>query len=471
MEVSFKPTSVRSGEPVDVLIEGVPEEFIGRAGEIVVVGIDSVETHWVGSIGGEVDADGRIGGRFEPALADQTVLEIASLRLSATDSDLERAWDLSGAKTARCLVADELEEMTASDLAARALTLSQAQVARFEGPLGDAAAEGALEHRVLCVVERLKSTRELRLPAASLIPLTVGNPGSGEPPLLDALLEHLGWAARTDAKWWTDQSASGRPWTALVIGPVYATNHDEAAKLAWVMRDRLTDVLALTRGSSPRPLATVVEQRQQPSGVKWRIYQEDENYRGNLVGGFIAGEDQRELLAADAAMAADPLLALCVRLFRDAQGERDVDAAYFRYWSLLEALSGGRFPGAHAPVTLMDGSTWPGQHNTTGYAGPRVYALIAGHLTGINEASAVAPAASLYEAVRAWYGRRNATGHYGALRPNDSAQQGKGWYRWAMKTWATGGLGAAGQPWLWTLQQTASLVLRRELSNVGRTLI
>jgi hypothetical protein len=444
-------------------------EFAGRSAEVVVVGVDHIESHWQTTVSGTVGEDGALVGRWEPSLADETVLEAVRIRLAPNESADEQSWELSGDSVGRCIVEGDDRGWMPHDIAKRADELRAKQESRYGQPIGDPTAAGAREHRVLCVIERLRSTVELKLPGARLIPLTVGNIGSGVPPVVDAILDNLGWPSRLDPVRWTECSAAARPWTAIVLEPVYAADRHEAARLAWVVRDRISDVLALTRGSSPRPLVTVVEQRQHPDGVKWRYYHEDERYKGNLIGGFIAGEDQRELLMADAAMAADPLLALCVRLFRDAQRETDPDAAYFRYWSLLETLSGGRFGSRHQPVALLDGGMWPGDHNTTASAAPRVYALISSHLAGIDETSSVAPAGSLYEGVRAWYGRRNATGHYGRFNDADPVQQAQPWFKWAVKTKSHPGSGFGS--WLWALQQASADVLRRELISVGRSVV
>jgi hypothetical protein len=457
---------VQTGEAVEVTVSGIPTEFAGRSAEVVVVGIDRFETHWQAVIPGRVTEKGALVGRWEPSLADETVLETVRVRLATNESEGAWSWELSGSSAGRCILGGEHRDWMPNDLARRADELRAQQESRYAQPTGDPEGAGAREHRVLCVVERLRSTRELKFPGARVVPLDIGNPGSGEPPYVEAILDNLGWPTRIERTWWAEHSAKARPWTAIVISPVYAPGHNDAAQLAWRVRDRITDVLALTRGSSPRPLVTVVEQRQHPNGVKWGYYFEDDSYRGNLIGGFIAGEDQRELLMADAAMAHDPLLALCVRLFRDAQGETDADAAYFRYWSLLETLSNGRFGAPHQDVALLDGSSWPSTHNTTEYAAPRVYALVASHLDGRSETSHVAPAPSLYEAVRAWYGRRNATAHHGRFDDACPAQQARPWFKWALETKSSPDRGFGS--WLWTLQDIANLVLRRELMAVGR---
>lgn len=71
--------------------------------------------------------------------------------------------------------------------------------------------------------------------------------------------------------------------------------------------------------------------------------------------------------------------------------------------------------------------------------------------------------------VRAWYGRRNATGHYGRFNDADSAQRAQPWFKWAVKTQtpAHSGFGS----WLWVLQNITSFVLRRELASIGRPAI
>lgn len=109
-------------------------------------------------------------------------------------------------------------------------------------------------------------------------------------------------------------------------------------------------------------IATVVEQCRGQNVGPFRVYHEDEVYAGNLIGGFTSGEDQHGLLIQDAALRADPLLALCVSLFRDAQVERSADAQYFRLWSVLETLSAARLPPGQT-VTLLDGSGWEARHD------------------------------------------------------------------------------------------------------------
>lgn len=89
--------------------------------------------------------------------------------------------------------------------------------------------------------------------------------------------------------------------------------------------------------------------------------------------------------------------------------------------------------------------------------------------SGVDEASFVRPANDLYEAVRAWYARRNATAHYGLFVPGDPQQTSQSWYKRALATTAPPGDGPMG--WLWSFRQAVASILHRDLQRVGRPLV
>jgi hypothetical protein len=187
----------------------------------------------------------------------------------------------------------------------------------------------------------------------------------------------------------------------------------------------------------------------------------------DLLGGFTSGEDQAGLLAQQAALHSDALLRLCVDLYSEALADPSPDARYLRLWSVLETLSGARLPSGQ-PVQRLDGTAWPDHPGTTSVAAARVYRLIADHLQSrsVDEPSFVSPASDLYEAVRAWYARRNATGHYGRFVVGDPRQVARGWYERAQQTVAAAG---APEAWLMTFQQATASVLQWELMAVEDT--
>jgi hypothetical protein len=119
-------------------------------------------------------------------------------------------------------------------------------------------------------------------------------------------------------------------------------------------------------------------------------------------------------------------------------------------------------------VTLLDGSPWPTDSGSAKYAVPRVYQLLK---TGLSSQAEIAIEADLYTTIRGWYGRRNATAHYGTFDPSNPTQQKKGWFADAISTRrnSSGDL-VEGEPWLHGLRETVTLLIKRELhSHQGST--
>lgn len=353
---------------------------------------------------------------------------------------------------------------TAQEADRRRAELERDQEARYARGLGDRSAAGSIEHRVLCAVERLLVTTRLRLAGVEILPVAHRPRGEEQRAMIDAILTQVDWPTRIDPQPWGDRVAPNRPWTAIVCAPVWARDLDEAATLAWGARDEVIAVLGLNRRARGRSVATVIEQLQPDDSIRHHVYVEDARYSGNLVGGFISGEDQPSLLAQQAAMHSDALLRLCVDLYSEAIADPSPDARYLRLWSLLETLSGARLQSGKR-VKRLDGTPWPDKRRGT-TAEPRVYRLIADYIrtSGIDERIFVSPASDLYQAVRAWYARRNATGHYGRFVVGDPRQAARPWHADAQATVA-----AAGAPdaWLSTFQNATEKVLQWELMTVG----
>jgi len=457
IEVLLSPRALRDGDTLKVHVEGA-EDLAGQTASVVLVRTDDIETGWVASLGVEIGANGvadaewaNVGlGRESAVFA--VAIEVAGQRQAVDSSEVS-------------VVNPAAAVTTLEEAHARRTALVRDQEGRYARGLGDPSATGSIEHRVLCAVERLLVTTPMRLAGVEVLPVAHRPRGEEQRAMIDALLAHVGWPTRIDPQAWRDRVEPSRPWTAIICAPVWATSLEEAAALAWSSRDELIAVLGLNRGARGRSVATVVEQRQPDDSIRHRVYVEDARYGGNLLGGFASGEDQAGLLVQQAAMHSDALLRLCVDLYSEALADPSPDARYLRLWSLLETLSGARLQKGQA-VQRVDGTAWPDQPGTTSAAAPRVYRLIADHVQArsVDEASFVSPARDLYEAVRAWYARRNATGHYGRFVVGDPRQAAQGWYARAQQTAA-----AAGAPdtWLMTFQQATASVLQWELMTVG----
>jgi hypothetical protein len=220
---------------------------------------------------------------------------------------------------------------------------------------------------------------------------------------------------------------------------VFAATHEEALRLAHDKRDQLLDLMALHRQSSGVSFATVVQKLGDPISARYddtRFLSEAQSYGGNLLGGFISGEDQHTLLGHDRATAADPFLALCLSLYRDAESENDADFAYFRYWSVLELIASERVV-VNSPVTDFSGQPIlvKNQQARTSHPHGRVYELLKRHMQTRNSAEqnfVGPPSTSLWEEVGVWYTFRNATAHHGGFRVDDPNQQSQPWYQAAL---------------------------------------
>lgn len=456
IEVLLSPRTLHDGDTLGARVEGA-REFAGQSASLILARTDNIETGWAASLGVQMDSDGAGGGEWvSVGLGRESAVFATALEVGGEHHAID--------STEVSVVNPSTAVTTSEDASARRTTLESEQEARYARGLGDPAGAGNIEHRVVCAVERLLVTTPMRLPGVEVLPVAPRSRGEEQRAMLDALLAQVGWPTRIDPSAWGDRVEPSRPWTAIVCAPVWAPSLEEAAALAWVSRDELLAVVGLNRGARGRSVATVVEQRQPDDSIRHRVYVEDARYGGNLIGGFISGEDQAGLLAQQAAMHADPLLRLCVDLYSEALAEPSPDARYLRLWSLLETLSGARLPTGQ-PVRRLDGTPWPDLPGTTAAAAPRVYRLIADHLQArrVDEASFVSPASNLYEAVRGWYARRNATGHYGRFVVGDPRQTAQGWYGRALRTAAAN----RADHWLMTFQHATGSVLQWELMTVG----
>lgn len=454
---TLTPRAIQNGDALSVRVEGL-QRTADQTVTVHLARTDTVETGWVASLPLHTGGDGVAEANWDGvALARESAVFAVAVEIAGNRRAVNRS-DVS-------IINPDGEIATEVQAETRRTDLEQRQRARYDVPLGDATTPDVVEHRVLCAVERLLMTTTLRLPGAVIQPVTESPDGQEQRVMLDRVLEAIGWPTRVEASAWAQHIAPSRPWTAIVCPQVWASSFDEAASLAWEVRDGLIAVLGVNRGARGRSVATVIEQRQPDDSIRHRVYVEDERYRGNLIGGFTSGEDQGHLLVQQTAINRDRLLRLCIDLYSEALADSSPDARYLRFWSVLETLSDARITSGQ-PVQRLDGTMWPGQHGTTSEVAPRVYQLIARLLASgnIDEATSIAPASDLYEAVRAWYARRNATGHYGRFDPNDHRQKSQPWYQWAVRT-----LSPASSPdeWIMTFERVASLVLQSELRTAG----
>ena len=364
----------------------------------------------------------------------------------------------------------EQHSPSSEDVSAVAGEIERRRETRFAEPLGNQATPDNDEFRVLMFAERVLLTTPLRVPGIEMLPLSTGNTSTDEAKIVNRVLADLNWQGAVDPSWWAEQNSRDRPIVLFKIPRLLAKSADDAMEIAHSRRDRLLDLLALHRGSSGIPFATVVQELADRANNRYgemNIYTLGRSYTGNLLGGFLSGESSRSLIAHDQAAEADPFLGLCISLFREARAEYHPDLAYFRFWGLLEILAGERVEEC-APVTDLEGRELQvgNRAANTSYTRDRVYELLKGWMLtrSFSEQSFTDPVTrSLWEAVGVWYARRNATAHYGGFRIGDAAQQRQNWYPRALESHVAVARQGGIDHYLRNLREVASNVMEWEL--------
>lgn len=379
--------------------------------------------------------------------------------------------------------------LTAEEAVQAAGEIERRREEMYAEPLGDPTRPNAEEFRVLMFVERLLLTRYLRVPGVELIPLlepsasirtSVGIGASDEVGIINAVLRDMNWMRPQDSvdASWGERNSRERPVILVQARRVFATTHEQAMRLAHNRRDRLLELLAFHRNFSGVPFATAIQKLDGTTGqyADMRVYPEVETYRGNLLGGFISGEDQSVLMAHDRAMRSEPFLGFVLYLHMEAQAEKDLDFAYFRYWNLLETIAAERVR-RDTPVTDFNGQQIlkaDGKPFDTDGARGRVYVLLKRGMQahGYTEQTfsvAQELSVSLWHALYVWYAFRNATAHHGGFNPDDPNQQKQSWYRAAVEAQNAGAQpsGVQPDPYFSYLKHMVTDVVRWELESAG----
>jgi hypothetical protein len=453
----LEPVAFGDGDPISIEVGGL-SELAGLQVDFTCSMTSSVETTFALTSSLELDEHGE--GRCELpqglTLGVEASINVAAIRFDGLEpSRLDPVWPS---------ICNPLEPVNTREQARRVhQRLVQAQRSTYASPFGEEGTPGQLQHHVVCIVEGLYMTTALRLPGVVIAPIPDRPASLDQLEIVRSYLHSNGWDVDLPTEWWMTQAQATHHLSAIICGPIWASSRDGAFKVAEQAREEALSILALNRRARGRPLCSVVAQEGLDGRTSFTAAFEKGGYRGNLLGGFIAGESQSTILTQHRKMSKDPLLKLCCDLFSEALAETSEDAQYFRFWSILELLSASRVPRGHV-VYLLDGSTWPGEKNTTSFVNPRVYQYLCELIQRINhaEASFAGPAANLFEASRAWYARRNATAHHGRFVVGDPAQSKEHWYHRAM---STAMLPATPPGWMRAFQEVVNTAIAAELGR------
>jgi len=449
-DVRLAKVSVAKGETVELRIKA---DQPAKETAVVVGYIDSITKGWQATVPFELDDARTATVCLDPQgwMAD-AVYFIAAIQVDGNELGLddtlyfEARYPIEKPRSPQALV-EKVQQ------------LGKAREALYKQPVGDREAEGVEHFQGVVLVERLLMTSTMFLPGIEIRPTGKGNPAESESRIFDEVMADL---LGTDKKVvsgseWSTRSENSRPICTLMFENVYAESLDEAFALVNARADQVLNLLALNRYAGGSVVGAVITSRTKPPHL-W-IQLAADGYRGNLAGGPISGEDQHSLVRQDKAAQGDLVLELALSLLRSAHAEQNDDFRYFRYWSILEILADHRVQRGQ-PVTYLDGTLLlgrTGKPRTTDDAAPRVYQYLKPLFRSINEQSHIQPATSLWEAVRAWYERRNATAHRGGFDPADPRLSTDSPAR------KTGGTAGLGDEWLVRLRDTVTMALHSEL--------
>lgn len=272
---------------------------------------------------------------------------------------------------------------------------------------------GPVAASVLVFVKDLLTTTMLNLVTCEVMPLEpVG--WTAEVRAVDRFLEARGAPALPWTEQVLDQVRRAEPATLIQFPVVRADSILQCGDVAMREASLLVMLLAAHRASFGDVFCTIIHEPQTGqllSGLHIPPY------LGNLIGGFISGEEPEGLRRDLYAIRDDTTLQLFVLLLGEAIRERRPDFQYVRLWSLLETVARSRgCPGR--PRRDWSGLIQVGKKGQSLFvqeAAEQVYELLRELLAprGIGEhtfASGLTYGA-LREQISVWYRRRNCTAH------------------------------------------------------------
>jgi hypothetical protein len=189
------------------------------------------------------------------------------------------------------------------------------------------------------LADNIGVSRSQRVPGIEILPLRESTIGSDIPEILNAVLRQLGFANGIDPGPWIRQHQGRRPTAIVHAASVVAVDGPSAMTLARDEVEMLLDLIALRRRAAPRLIAGVVGTRSGGQLTVVGSWSEGPGYTGELLGGFISGEDPYSLLDQWTGFAVEPRARLWLSLFADALADQRWDYRIFRLFNLLEGIA------------------------------------------------------------------------------------------------------------------------------------
>lgn len=301
--------------------------------------------------------------------------------------------------------------------------LAEARARRFEVVLAAPnSPDDAPIYSAVLIADNIYLTTGQRVPGVRVIPLQNSTLGSDLGDVLAAVMGQLGFTQTLNRTAVVEMMQQRRPAAVIHVPQIRAAAPEQAIAETRTIVHRLLDLIALRRGDTPRLLVGVLGAVSDEGTEPLQGWVEGSGYVGNMLGGFISGEDIHGLLTQWEGIAKEPRVVLWLSLYADAVAEEHWDYRLFRCFNLLEAIGAEVLPKG-SPVLAPDGSQRVQSNNqpyTTEHARGKVYMLLR-HVAAQTQqdelnftaGGAGRSGADLWDDVGIWTSIRNAVAHRG----------------------------------------------------------
>ena len=211
----------------------------------------------------------------------------------------------------------------------------------FGGPLcAPEATHESPTFAAVMVTDNVHLTVAHRVPGLAVIPLQQSTLGIDIVGALNEVLPQLGYQCVVDPTQWLGMIQQRNPAAIVHASAIKARSPEEAQAHVAESTHQLLDITALRRGARPRLLGGVLLTKDatgRMTGV--RMWVESRGYTGNLLGGFVSGEDPHGLIDIWGGTRANPRTQLWLSMYADALADARSDYRFFRTFNLLEAIA------------------------------------------------------------------------------------------------------------------------------------
>lgn len=194
---------------------------------------------------------------------------------------------------------------------------------------------GSNEYLGLIFVKDCRLTTRMRLGNYEVIPLS-GIPCFDEVNLIQSILNANNIDININYNEILNNCQNNQPSFLIHFPKVFADSIDEAISKCQERSQIICNLLAMERDAYPSIIGmALLNLNHNENWVGLNIH----SYRGNLVGGFISGEEPQSLKDKINKIKDNQKLQLYLSLYNDANKEIKLDFRYFRLWNLLEMIA------------------------------------------------------------------------------------------------------------------------------------